>query len=118
MCERMKGRGCRARFTVNQRNGLLVVACERAVMVHNHRCCEMEYRLDPAVRRLSSEERREVMRLVGYGMPTNRIRLMARLEYKKYLTRWDIHNLKCHLIETAVPASQVLCVYVFHFIGL
>ena len=79
-------------------------------LVHNHRCSEMEYRLDPSVRRLSSDEKKDVIRFLRYGTPTNRIRLMARLEYNKYLTRGDINNLRRNLVDTAVPASMIFMV--------
>ena len=78
------------------------------MLVHNHPCSEMEQLLDPANRRLTGQQTSEVMKFLRYGSSSNRIRMMARIEYKKYLTRSDINNLRYRLMETAVPAGNIV----------
>ena len=77
--------------------------------MHSNRCSEVKYRLDSGVTRLTPKQTAEVMQFLRHGTLSNRIRLMARLEYQKYLTRSDVNNLKCQLIDTALPAGMVVC---------
>ncbi|CAL8097489.1 unnamed protein product [Calicophoron daubneyi] len=103
---RRKNGGCRARFSVDKKDGVLVVGVRSRMLVHNHRCSEVEYRVDPVVGQLTTEERMKVMRFLLYGMPIDGIRSMARQEYKKELTRGDVNDIKCHLMDTVVPAES------------
>ena len=64
--------------------------------------------LDPANRRLTDQQMSDIMRFLRYGTPSSRIRSVARIEYKKYLTRSDINNLRYYLMETAVPAGNTV----------
>ncbi|CAL8072659.1 unnamed protein product [Calicophoron daubneyi] len=103
---RSKDRGCPARFTVIQNNGCLVVGPRCHNMKHNHFCSVMEYCLDPAVRRLSVNERADVVRMIKYGTPMSGIMQMVENEYGKYMTQKDVHNIRARYADTAVPAAN------------
>ena len=103
---RWKDRGCIARFSLIQRDGYLQIGPRCHEMRHNHECRETEYLLDRSVRRLSADEKADVLRMLKYDTPISRIRLMVRKEYHKFVTKRDIWNLRTEYAETAVPAGS------------
>ena len=64
--------------------------------------------LDPANRRLTDQKMSDIMRFLRCGTPSSRIRSLARIKYKKYLTRSEINYLRYYLMETAVPAGNTV----------
>jgi hypothetical protein len=107
---RSKNKGCPAMFVVRQKNGHLVVMPKSVCMTHNHLCVPLHYALDPVVRRLDDEQLRMVKKMINYGTPSNRIRVMAIVDYGKYMLPSDVTNIRYRCTETGVPASKwLLC---------
>jgi hypothetical protein len=94
-------------FFVRQKQGQLVVIPESACMKHNRLCLPLHYQLYPVVRRLTNEQTREV-KMIASGTPSDRIRLMVRMEYGKLMLPSDVTNVRAQCTETAVPASNLL----------
>ncbi|CAL8083084.1 unnamed protein product [Calicophoron daubneyi] len=63
-------------------------------MIHNHLCSKLEYDLHPAARKLTADEEADLLRLLKYNAPTDNVRLLAQLQFGKYLTNSDISNLR------------------------
>ncbi|CAH8658714.1 unnamed protein product, partial [Dicrocoelium dendriticum] len=87
-----KSYDCKARFSVVLKDGKYVVGSY--VMTHSHDFHVGNPWLYAANRRLSQEQEREVLRLMGSFHSTPDLRHFIYLEYGKRVTRLDLYNLR------------------------
>ncbi|CAL8109003.1 unnamed protein product [Calicophoron daubneyi] len=99
---RSKSKMCPVRFSVVQKGGYLTIGPRCCYMTHNHLCSKIEYDLYHASRKLTADEEADLMRLLNHNAPTDNVRLLAQLQFGKYLTNSDISNLR----QKAAKASM------------
>ncbi|CAL8109008.1 unnamed protein product [Calicophoron daubneyi] len=103
---RTKSKNCPVRFSFTQKGGYLTLGRRYWCMIHNHFCSKLEYDLHPAARKLIADEEADLLRLLKYNAPTDNVRLLAQLQFGKYLTNSDISNLRQKSTKASIDTKH------------